>query len=153
MLTRRAVAVLTLMALLLPVVNLNGSAAVPSTADLPSHPRKVVDLSPNGVQAEGDTLLVDNAYRRIEFTAGGVHFAPRENGVLIPGHEITYRLIGVRSGTEECLAAALLVPPQARENVVDYGRALGFVERSWWMFGAWSSSSCWMSRSPRQALA
>lgn len=127
--TRRAVAILTLMALLLPLVNLSGLAAGTSRADLLYHASRVADLGPDEVQAQGDTLVVDNAYRRIEFTADGMRFAPRKNGVLVPGHEVTYRLIGVRPGEEEPLAAAMPTTPEARENVVDYDHPVGLVER------------------------
>jgi hypothetical protein len=53
---RRTVAILTLMAHLLPLVYLSGLAAGPSPA--------AVAPSSNATQSEGGILFLDNAYRR-----------------------------------------------------------------------------------------
>ncbi|MBU1879940.1 MAG: hypothetical protein KJ734_13425, partial [Chloroflexi bacterium] len=117
-----------LLSLDLATVTAGASAMSTASAELPFDPTAVARASRNAVHTQGDTLVVDNEYRRVEFTAEGVRFAPREEGVLVPGHQVTYRLVAVRAG-EHVGAAAAPVTPQVRENQVDYDRPAGVTER------------------------
>jgi len=75
-----------------------------------------------------------NDHLRVEFSAEGVRFAPREHGELIPGHDVAYRLAEVRSGRHVHVApgeglVTASVAPLAVENQVDYARPAGITER------------------------
>lgn len=104
-------------------------AASGSLAELPFDPAEVAFVSRNAVHAEGGLLVADNSYRRVEFTAEGVRFAPREDGELTPGHDLSYRLAEVRSGRHVYLASPTPVSPLVAENQVDYSRPAGITER------------------------
>jgi len=91
-------------------------------------------VSQGVLRDEGGPLVADNDYRRIEFTTEGVYFAPRKDGELTPGHELTYRLAEVRSGqhlyfSTGSKAGASPSPTVIEENRVDYIHQAGITER------------------------
>ncbi len=101
-------------------------------------PEEPVFISPhsssnNAVQTEGGVLVADNEYRRAEFSAQGMRFAPREADQLVAGHDLTYRLTDIRSGDRVYFAlgegVAASVAPRAAQNRVEYARPAGIIER------------------------
>jgi hypothetical protein len=105
-----------------------------SSEGYPFDPAEAAFVSRNAVLAEGSVLVADNDYRRAEFTAEGVRFAPREEGEIVPGHSLTYRLAEIRSGHHVHFApseneASAAITPLVVENRVEYARPAGITER------------------------